>query len=219
MLVETVILSTHLAFFGAIGAIVGAATSMGASALSYKIAKENREWQERMSNTAYQRGMTDMRKAGLNPILAYQRGGASTPPGAISKVEDPGPSAKAGYMAATEKDAVKASTAVSAENAATIERDRIASDPGKKLEAVVDQVKLNTALGVIKSGKSTGLSANDFLPDFSNSAHGIFGKEGPIRKYLRVQRAPSKGEAALNKMRKTRAHHRQNLKNRGRNKR
>lgn len=47
-------------------------------------AQKNREWQERLSNTAYQRAMEDMRKAGLNPILAYSMGGASTPAGSTA---------------------------------------------------------------------------------------------------------------------------------------
>lgn len=39
-------------------------------------------FQKQMSNTQYQRGMHDMKKAGLNPMLAYKQGGASAPAGA-----------------------------------------------------------------------------------------------------------------------------------------
>lgn len=46
-------------------------------------------FQERMSNTAYQRAMEDMRKAGINPLMVSKLGGASTPTGAMAQLRDP----------------------------------------------------------------------------------------------------------------------------------
>jgi len=69
-------------------AVIGAAASIGGSLLgnssARKEAKKNRQWQEYMSNTAYQRAMKDMEAAGLNPMLAYMHGGASTPSGSTA---------------------------------------------------------------------------------------------------------------------------------------
>ena len=72
-----------------VGKAIEAKGQRDTNAANTAIAREQMEFQQEMSNTAYQRGMEDMRKAGLNPILAYQQGGASAPYGAAIPHSNP----------------------------------------------------------------------------------------------------------------------------------
>lgn len=97
-------------------ALAGAAAGLGfaaaTSVFSAREAKKQRKFQERMSNTAYQRSMADMRKAGLNPILAYKQGGASSPSGAMGQVADLARGAASGASTAMELKRQKATVDV-----------------------------------------------------------------------------------------------------------
>lgn len=71
-----------------IGGVLSNRGQSSANQQNQQLTQENRDWMERMSGTSYQRAVTDMEAAGLNPMLAYQQGGASTPTSAAPVMQN-----------------------------------------------------------------------------------------------------------------------------------
>ncbi|WNK13682.1 MAG: DNA pilot protein [Microvirus sp.] len=86
------------------GSVAGAADANSANKAA---AQTQMDFQQYNSNTSYQRAVADMQAAGLNPMLAYSQGGASTPSGSSYSAQDVvTPAAKLGNETTSTNSAV-----------------------------------------------------------------------------------------------------------------
>lgn len=139
-----------------IGPLIGAGADLlgglFSSGQSARQAQRQMDFQERMSSTAHQREVADLRAAGLNPILSVNAG-ASSPGGAMGQVPD---------MSRKGSDAVNSALAAKRLNA---ELSLIAAQ-GRNVEA--DTRLKDAALptkGVIGDAVSSGRNAFQRVAD------------------------------------------------------
>lgn len=118
---------------GLLGGVMSGIGQHQTNVANARMAREQMNFQREMSNTSWQRAVTDIKAAGLNPALAYGQGGATSPAGQTATMQN------------TAGNAINSAAAV-AQSVANIELTK------------AQAAKVNAEADIIRSGRQTTLA-------------------------------------------------------------
>lgn len=118
----------------------------------------NFDFQRDMSSTAWQRGVKDMMAAGLNPMLAYSQGGASSPVGGMASVSPASAGTAAGAMGsgsgfAAPQNVGAARVSAALNTASTVAQVQNMVETNEKIKAERRNIDADTVVKVVTAPK------------------------------------------------------------------